>query len=141
VYVVYSTFSIELYIFLHISLSLITISSAHRTLQPCSSNQCDTARLESKLTRRSNHVHLTSHEIEHSFSYDYEAQRFVYRRLRRRTKRRLRDTRSVPGTTFFPGTLLRSQPPLISLTFSQLSKQHILELITFLLLLHIFAQQ
>jgi hypothetical protein len=36
---------------------------------------------------------ISSHENEHSFSN--EAQRLVYRRLRRRTKRRLRDTRSV----------------------------------------------
>jgi hypothetical protein len=36
---------------------------------------------------------ISSHENEYSFSN--EAQRLVYRRLRRRTKRRLRDTRSV----------------------------------------------
>jgi hypothetical protein len=36
---------------------------------------------------------ISSHENEHSFSN--KAQRLVYRRLRRSTKRRLRDTRSV----------------------------------------------
>ncbi len=36
---------------LHLSLSLVTVARVHRTSQPCSSNQCDTARLESKLTR------------------------------------------------------------------------------------------
>ncbi len=43
---------------LHIRLSLITASCVHSTLQLCSSNQCNTAHLESKLTHRSNHVHL-----------------------------------------------------------------------------------
>ncbi len=88
----------------HLSLSLVTVARVHSTPQPCSSNQCDTARLESKLTRCSNDVHLisshlisshliSSHEDEHSFSN--EAQRLVYRQLRCRTKRRLRDTKSV----------------------------------------------
>jgi hypothetical protein len=38
------------YVFLHQYLSLITVTHMHRTLQPCSSNQCNTAHLESKLT-------------------------------------------------------------------------------------------
>ncbi len=50
--------SVSPFAFLHLSLSLITVARVHSTLQPCSSNQCDTARLESKLTRRSKHVHL-----------------------------------------------------------------------------------
>ncbi len=40
------------YIYFYVSLSLITVARVHSTLNPCSSNQCDTARLESKLTRR-----------------------------------------------------------------------------------------
>ncbi len=40
------------YLFLHLSLSLVTVARVHSNSQPCSSNQCDTARLESKLTRR-----------------------------------------------------------------------------------------
>jgi hypothetical protein len=71
----------------------MTVARVHSKSQPCSSNQCDTARLESKLIRRFKMMFISSHEIEHSFSN--EAQRLVYRRLRRRTKRRLRDTRSV----------------------------------------------
>ena len=43
--------SVSPYIFLRLSLSLITVALMHSTLQPCSRNQCDTARLESKLTR------------------------------------------------------------------------------------------
>ena len=39
---------------------------------------------------------ISSHENEHSLSN--EAQRLVYRQLRRRTKRRLRDTRNVADT-------------------------------------------
>jgi hypothetical protein len=31
---------------IHISPSLITVARVHSTLHPCSSNQCDTARLE-----------------------------------------------------------------------------------------------
>ncbi len=55
----YVRHSVLLYVFLHISLSLITVARVHSTLQPCSSNQCNTAYLESKLTHRhSNHVHL-----------------------------------------------------------------------------------
>ena len=38
-------------LFLHTFLSLITVAHMHSTLQPCSSNQCNTAHLESKLTR------------------------------------------------------------------------------------------
>jgi hypothetical protein len=34
----------------HISPSLITVARVHSTLHPSSSNQCDTARLESKLS-------------------------------------------------------------------------------------------
>ncbi len=64
----------------------------HSKSQPCSSNQCDTARLESKLTRHFKMMFISS-QIEHSFSN--KAQRLVYRRQRCRTKRRLRDTRSV----------------------------------------------
>ena len=40
---------------------------------------------------------ISSHEIEHSFSN--KAQRLVYRRLRHRTKQRLRDTRSVADSS------------------------------------------
>ncbi len=42
--------SVMLNVFLHISLSLITVACMHSTSQPCSTNQCNTARLESKLT-------------------------------------------------------------------------------------------
>ncbi len=44
--------SVLLYVFLHVSLSLITIPRMHSTLQLRSSNQCNTAHLESKLTRQ-----------------------------------------------------------------------------------------
>jgi hypothetical protein len=46
------------YVFLHLSLSMITVARVHSTLQPCSSNQCNTAHLEPKLTCRSNNNHL-----------------------------------------------------------------------------------
>jgi hypothetical protein len=55
---VFQTISIAQCIFMHLSLSVIHVSREHSTLQPCSSNQFDTARLESKLTRRSKDVHL-----------------------------------------------------------------------------------
>ncbi len=54
----FQTISIAQCIFMHLSLSVIHVSREHSTLQPCSSNQFDTARLESKLTRRSKDVHL-----------------------------------------------------------------------------------
>ncbi len=41
----------------------------HSTLHPCSSNQCNTAQLESKLTSIQI-MHISSHEIVHSFSYN-----------------------------------------------------------------------
>jgi hypothetical protein len=53
---------------------------------------------------------ISSHEIEHSFSN--EAQRLVYRQLRRRTKRRLRNTRSVADYTLVHSSV--SQPPHFS---------------------------
>ena len=53
----------------------------HSTLHPCSSNQCNTARLESKLTSIQI-MHISSHEIVHSFSYD--AQRPSYQNPQRR---------------------------------------------------------
>jgi hypothetical protein len=100
-----------------------------RKSQPCSSNQCDTARLESKLTRRLKMMFISSHEIEHSFSN--EAQRLVYRRLRRRTKRRLRDTRSVADLHLVHSSTLTSLH--FSPLFSQLSKIIILVPLTFFL--------
>ena len=50
---------------------------------------------------------ISFHEIEHSFSN--KAQRLVYRRLRRRTKRRLRNTRSVADYSLVHSPV--SQPP------------------------------
>jgi hypothetical protein len=52
------------YAILHLSLSLITFARVRSALQPYSSNQCNTARLESKLTRQfktcsSHHMRLT----------------------------------------------------------------------------------
>ena len=106
------------YIFLHLSRSL-TVARVHsKTLHPCSSNQCDTARLESKLSSIQI-MFISSHEHEHSFSN--ETQRLVYRRPHRGTKRRLRETRSVPHCS--KGTL-PSFRPLITVAlhfFSQLS--------------------
>ena len=72
---------------------------------------------------------ISSHEIEHSFSN--EAQRLVYRRLRRRTKRRLRDTRSVPDLHLVHSSALISSSLLPLL--SQLSKIIILVPLTFFL--------
>jgi hypothetical protein len=72
---------------------------------------------------------ISSHEIEHSFSN--EAQRLVYRRLRRRTKRRLRDTRSVADLHLVHSSALTS--PHFSPLFSQLSKIIILVPLTFFL--------
>ena len=47
----------------YLSLSLIAVARVHSKSQPCSSNQCNTARLESKLTRHfKNDVHLISWE-------------------------------------------------------------------------------
>ena len=82
--------------FSHLSLSLITVARVHWTLQPCSSNQCDTARLETNSfvdSKTCSNMFISSHEIEHSFSN--EAQRLVYRQQRRRTKQRHRNTRIV----------------------------------------------
>ena len=117
------------YVFLHLSLSLITVARVHSKSQPYSSNQCDTARLESKLTRRLKMMFVSSHETEHSFSN--EAQRLVYRRLRRRTKRRLRDTRSVADSHLVHSSALISSSLLPLL--SQLSKIIILVPLTFFL--------
>jgi hypothetical protein len=50
---------------------------------------------------------ISSHEIEHSFSN--EAQRLVYRQLRRCTKRRLRNTSSVADSFLVHFSV--SQPP------------------------------
>ena len=66
---------------LHISASLITVARVRSTLHPCSSNQCDTARLESKLTSIQI-MHISSHEIVHSFLYD--TQRPSYQNPQRR---------------------------------------------------------
>jgi hypothetical protein len=99
------------------ALSLITVARVHSKSQPCSSNQCDTACLESKLSLVVQTMFISNHEIEHSFSN--EAQRLVYRRLRRRTKRRLRDMRSVADSHLVHSSTLI---PLISLILSQLSK-------------------
>jgi hypothetical protein len=69
------------YIFLHLSRSL-TVARVHsKTLHPCSSNQCDTARLESKLSSIQI-MHISSHEIVHSFLYD--TQRPSYQNPQRR---------------------------------------------------------
>jgi hypothetical protein len=54
---------------------------------------------------------ILSHEIEHSFSN--KAQRLVYRQLRRRTKRRLRDTRSVAYTSLVHSSV-HNPPPLFT---------------------------
>ena len=72
---------------------------------------------------------VSSHETEHSFSN--EAQRLVYRRLRRRTKRRLRDTRSVADLHLVHSSalILLHFSPLLS----QLSKLIILVPLTFFL--------
>ena len=76
---------------LHISSSLITVAGMHST--PCSSNQCNTAQLESKLTLI--HIMLiSSHEIGHWFSNN--AQRPSYQNPYRRTKLYAWETRSVP---------------------------------------------
>jgi hypothetical protein len=48
------SYSLSPYVNINVSLSLITVARVDSTLQPCSSNQCDTARL----TRPSNRVHL-----------------------------------------------------------------------------------
>ena len=72
---------------------------------------------------------ISSHEIEHSFSN--EAQRLVYQRLRRRTKRRLRDTRSVADSHLVHSSALISSSLLPLL--SQLSKIIILVPLTFFL--------
>jgi hypothetical protein len=80
---------------------------------------------------------ISSHEIEHSFSN--EAQRLVYQVFLRRTKRRLRNTRSVPDS-FLVHSLV-SQPlhfsdPLTIVKTTQFSATYI-----FVKLLLIFAQQ
>jgi hypothetical protein len=49
---------------LPISPSLITVARMHSTLHPCSSNQFNTAQLESKLTSIQIML-ISSHEIEH----------------------------------------------------------------------------
>ena len=46
------------YYILHLSLSLTVARMHSKTLHPCSSNQCNTARLESKLSSIQIHVHL-----------------------------------------------------------------------------------
>jgi hypothetical protein len=63
---------------------------------------------------------ISSHEIEHSFSN--KAQRLVYRRLRRRTKRRLRDTRSVADSNLVHSSTLI--PPHFSEPFTIVKITH-----------------
>jgi hypothetical protein len=112
--------------FIHTSLSLITVAHVHSTLQPCSSNQCNTAHLESKLIRRSNHVQLTPWDWTLVF--------------RQGSTPRIPTTASLYETTtpqyeeysrLLSGTLLYSHSPLILLTLSQLSKLIILVPLTF----------
>jgi hypothetical protein len=122
-----------------LSLSLIFVARVHsKTIHRCSSNQCDTTRLESKLTSIQT-MFISSHEIEQSISN--EAQRLVYQKQRRDTKQRLPETRSVPYCS--KGTL-PSLRPLTSVAlsfFPQLSilySEYILVSLTFLLTLYIF---
>ncbi len=108
--------SVLLYVFLHISLSLITVIRLHSTSQPCSSKQCNTARLESKLICHSKHVHL--------IPWDWT---LVFKQGS--TPRIPMTTLSYETTTpqyeecsrLQSGTLLYSHSPLIALTLSQLS--------------------
>ena len=78
---------------------------------------------------------ISSHENEHSFLN--EAQRLVYRRPHRRTKRRLRDTRSVADSSLVHSSTLHS--PAFLRPSHNCQKKHILVPLTFLQLLHIFA--
>ena len=106
-----------------------------KTLHPCSSNQCDTARLESKLTSIQI-MFISFLEFVHWFSND--AQRLVYEKQRSRTLLTVIDMRSVPDCSKEHSPSIR---PLISVAlhfFPQLSILYILVSLTFLLTLHIF---
>jgi hypothetical protein len=106
----------SLYI-LHISLSLITVSRVLSRLQPCSSNQCNTAHLESKLTCHSNHDDLIPWDWTLIFK------RNPTPRIPTTTSRYKTTTpRYEECSRLLSGTLLYSHSPLISLTLSQLSK-------------------
>jgi hypothetical protein len=116
---------------LHISPSLITVARVHSTLHPCFSNQCNTARLESKLTSIQI-MHISSHEIVHSFSYD--AQRPLYQNPQRRYDAvRLRNEERP---SVFVGTLpvfrtsrsLSFPTPLTILKITHFSATHLFQL-------------
>ena len=111
--------SVLLYIFLLISLSLTTVSRVHSTVQLCSSNQCDTTRLESKLTCHSKHVHLIPWDWTLVFKQgsmpcvptttpSYETMTLQYEECSR----------------FFSGTLLSSQPPHFSAPLTNAKINH-----------------
>ena len=127
--------SVSPYVILHLSLSLITVARVHSTLQPCSSNQCDTARLESKLIRRSNDVHLIPWEWTLVFK-------------RGSTPRVPTTTSSYEATTpryeecsrFSSGALLYSHSPLFSHPLTIVKITHFSATYIFCKLLHIFAR-
>ncbi len=84
-----------------------------KTLHPCPSSQCDTARLESKLTLIQI-MFISFLEFEHWFSND--AQRLVYEKQRSRTLLTVIDVRSVPECSL--EALLTSPFPLPTLLTS-----------------------
>jgi hypothetical protein len=109
--------SVLLYVFLHKSLSLGTVALMHSTLQLCSSNQCNNARLESKLTFW--FKTCSSHPMRLNTCCFQTRLNVVYRQLRCRTEWLLCDTRSVADLTLVHSP---SSQPLISSLLSQLSK-------------------
>ena len=78
------------------------------------------------------------HEIEHSFSND--AQRLVYQNPRRDTKRRLRETMSVPHCSKEHSPFLRPLTPPVTFTLLTIVEiTHFSATYLFLYLLHISA--
>jgi hypothetical protein len=105
---------------LQISLSLLNAARVHSTLQPCSSNQCDTARLELKLTR---------------FQTRLNASYTDYRRLRRRTKQRLHNTRSVADSSLVHSSV--HIPPHFFTPLTIVKNNHLVPLTFFVTTAHI----
>jgi hypothetical protein len=69
---------------------------------------------------------ISSHEIERSFSN--EAQRLLHRQLHRRTKRRLRDTRSVADSYLVHSSALippHFSTPLTIVKINHISATHL----------------
>ena len=111
-------------VLLHIFPSLISVARVHSELHLCSSNQCDTARLESKCTSIQIML-ISSHEIVHSVSN--KAHCLLYQKQHYKMMMLVWERRSVPHCSLGYSLVI----PLSFLPLSQLSKLHILVLLSF----------